>query len=190
MATGAVATYRAPGIAFGGFATFALASRVGLVTDAQQGKVFADAPALLAAVTSHLETRGFTKVADLDPTSPPATLPTADLAVNVSALAVAGPEAGYWVALGGYTQPADLGLDGFAWVYPWDWVPVAFQPGSLLVEISDLRDRVPGSGGALGQIPLAWAAVAYGVSGGDYDAAPVLEAVDRAFAQSAYLVRP
>jgi hypothetical protein len=188
---GAVVTYRAPGVSFGGFTTFALASRVGEVSDTQGGKFFADAPGLLAAVSAGLEARGFQKVADVDPASPPGAPPAADLAVNVSALDFAGSDAGFWLGFAGYTQPVDLGLSGYDWSYPWTWAPVAFQPGTLLVEISDLRDRVPGSGGAQGQIPVVWAALAYGVApGGAWDAAEVLAALDRALGQSAYLSTP
>jgi hypothetical protein len=188
---GAVVTYRAPGVAFAGFGTFALASRVGLVTDAQLGKFFADAPNLLAALEAHLAARGFQKVADLDPASPPAAPPDGDLAASVSALAFAGAGAEYWLGFDGYTRPADLGIPGYDWAYPWPWVPVTFQAGTLLVELSDLRGRSPGPGGAPGEIQVVWAALAYGVAaGGDYDAAPVIAALDQAFAQSAYLATP
>jgi hypothetical protein len=187
-ATGAVVTYRAPGIAFGGFATYALASRVGLVTDTTPGKFFADAPGLLAAVSSQLDARGFQKVAEVDPASPPAVPPGADLAVNITALASVGPGAGYWIDFAGYSRPADLGLPGYDWVYPWPWVSVGFQPGTVLVEVSDLRDRTPGSGG---QILMVWAALAYGVApDGAWDAPAVIAAVDEAFSQSAYLATP
>ena len=188
---GAVVTYRAPGVDFGGFGTFALASRVGLVTDVQPGKFFADAPNLLAELEAHLVARGFRKVADLDPASPPAAPPDADLAVSVSALAFAGPGAGFWLGFEGYSRPADLGFPGYDWVYPWSWVPVAFQPGTLLVEISDLKSRSPGSGGAPGQITVVWAALAYGVAeGGDFDAVPAIASLAQAFSQSAYLLGP
>ena len=184
---GAVVTYRAPGVDFGGFTSFALASRVGLVTETRQGKFFADAPALLATVTSQLEARGFQKVADLDPSAPPADPPVADLVASITALDFAGSEAGFWVGFAGYSRPADLGLPGFDWAYPWPWIPVAFQPGTILVEVADLRDRTPGSGGP-GQIDVVWAALAYGVApGGAWDAGAALAALDRAFDQSAYL---
>jgi hypothetical protein len=187
---GAVVTYRAQGVDFGSFTTFALASRVGLVTDTQQGKFFADAPALLAAVTSRLEASGLQKVADLDPSAPPAAPPAADLVATVTALDFAGSEGGFWVGFAGYTRPADLGLPGFDWAYPWPWVAVAFQPGTILVEVADLRDRTPGSGGP-GQIEVVWAALAYGVApGGAWDGAAALAALERAFDQSAYLSAP
>jgi hypothetical protein len=186
-----VVTYRAPGVSFGSFTSFALASRVGDVSDSQGGKFFADAPNLLAAVATTLEARGFQKVADVDPASPPGAPPAADLAVNVSALDLAGSVPAFWLGFAGYSQPADLGLPGYGWSYPWAWVPVAFEPGTLLVEISDLRDRVPGSGGAQGQITVVWAALAYGVApGGAWDAPDVLAALGRAFDQSAYLSTP
>jgi hypothetical protein len=185
---GAVATYRAPGVAFGGFATFARASRVGLVTDAESGKVFADAPNFLSALDSYLAARGYLKVAEPDPASPPPAPPDADLMVNVTALAVTGAEAGYWTAYGGYSQPADLGVPGYAWSYPWSWLPVTFLPGTLLVEISDLRGRLAGSPG---QIVVVWAALAYGVAPGDaWDTPAATAALDQAFAQSAYLLTP
>jgi hypothetical protein len=188
---GAVISYRAPGVAFGTFATFAVASQVGLVTAAQGGKVFATAPALRAALVAHLEARGFVRVADLDPANPPALPPDADLVVNVTALELAAADPAYWLQYAGYSQPADLGLPGYAWSYPWPWVDVPEQPGTLLVEVADLRGRTAGSGGAPGQIAVVWAALAYGVApGGDWDAAPVMAALDRALAQSPYLATP
>lgn len=185
---GAVATYRAPDVEFGGFSTFARASQVGLVAGGQSGKVFASAPGLLAALDSLLAARGFAKVAEVDPASPPPSPPDADLMVNVTALATAGSEAGYWTSFAGYSQPADLGVPGYEWAYPWSWLSVAFLPGTLLVEISDLRDRTAGSPG---QLEVVWAALGYGVApGGEWDAAPVGAALDQAFAQSAYLRTP
>jgi hypothetical protein len=177
-------------VAFGGLTTFAQASRVGLVTQGQQGKVFAVAPGLLAEVTSQLEARGFQKIEDLDPASPPAATPAADLAVSVTALDAVGTDGGYWLDYAGYTVPQDLGLPGFDWAYTWPWVPVTFQPGTLLVEVSDLRDRVPGSGGP-GQITVVWAVLAYGVApSGTWEGPAAAAAIDRAFAQSPYLATP
>lgn len=182
---GAVATYRAPGVDLAGFTTFARASRVGLVTNAEVGKVFADAPGLLAALDAHLASRGFVKVAEPDPASPPPAPPDADLSVNVTALATAGADAGFWAGFGGYSQPADLGFPGFAWAYPWSWTPIGFLPGTLLVEMADLKGR------AQGQVVMVWAALAYGTApGGDWDGAPVIAALDQAFVQSPSLRTP
>jgi len=184
----AVVSYRAPGVALGTFATFAAASQVGLVTAAQGGKVFAAAPSLRAAVVSHLESRGFVRVADLDPATPPALPPDADLVVNLTALELAATDPAFWLQYAGYSQPADFGLPGYAWSYPWPWVDVPAQPGTLLVEVADLRGRTAGTPG---QIAVVWAALAYGVApGGDWDAAPVIAALDRALAQSPYLATP
>lgn len=185
---GAVVTYRAPDVAFGGFTTFARASQVGLVTDGQSGKVFASAPGLLDSLDSLLAARGFVKAAEVDPANPPPSPPDVDLMVNVTALATEGAAAGYWAGFAGYSQPGDLGVPGYDWAYPWSWLPVTFLPGTLLVEISDLRDRTAGSPG---QIEVVWAALGYGVApGGEWDAAPVSAALDQAFAQSAYLQTP
>jgi len=182
---GAVVTYRAPGVGLAGFTTFARASRVGLVTDAETGKVFADAPDLLAALDSHLAARGFVKVAEPDPASPPPAPPDADLLVNITALATVGARAGYWADFGGYSQPADLGFPGYAWAYPWSWTHVTFLPGTLLVEIADIKGGMPG------QMVVVWAALAYGVApGGDWDGASAIAALDRAFTQSPYLLTP
>ena len=185
---GAVATYRAPGVGFAGVTTFARASRVGLVTDAETGKVFADAPGLLAALDSHLAARGFVKVDEPDPASPPPAPPDANLSVNVTALATAGADAGYWASFGGYSQPADLGFPGYAWAYPWSWAPIAFLPGTLLVEIADVRGPIAGTPG---QVVVLWTVLAYGVApGSDWDGAPVIAALDQAFTQSPYLRTP
>lgn len=182
---GAVATYRAPGFDFAGATTFARASRVGLVTSTAPGKVFADAPGLLAALDSHLAARGFVKVGEPDPASPPPAPPDADLSVNVTALDATGAEAAYWASYAGYSRPPDLGFPGYAWAYPWSWTPIAFLPGTLLVEIADIRGRTPD------QLAVVWAVLAYGVApGGDWDGAPVIAALDQAFVQSPYLQTP
>ncbi len=183
VTSGTVATYRAPGASFASYATFAMVSRVGLVTDASPAPAFATAPALLGRVASLLEARGYLRAADVDPTSPPAAPVAADLAVNVTALEAAQGAPAYWSGHPGHWQPEVFGRAGDTWVYPWSWVPIPPRTGTVLVELADLRAA---SGG---EVEVVWAALGYGVSAGAdaYDSVSVLDAVDRAFAQSPYL---
>jgi len=182
-AGGAVATYNAPGVSFRSYTTFAIVDKVGLVTDSSSGPTFVSAPGLLGHITSSLQARGFQKAADIDPTTPPATPPAADLSINVTALEATKETPAYWVGYGGYWEPAAWGYPSDAWSYPWTWVPLAYKAGTLLVEMGDLRNA------SNGQIDVVWAALGYAVSadGQIYDTPLVHQAVDQAFAQSPYL---
>lgn len=180
--SGTVATYRAPGAAFGSYASFAIVDRLGLVTDATQAPPYVTAQALVAHIRASLEARGFVWVAYVDPTSPPASPVAADLSVNLTALETAQSEPAFWVTYPGYWQPAAFGLPSDAWSYPWAWVPIPPQTGTVLLEVADLR------GATGGRVEVVWAALGYEVSvGQNYDTASVLAAVDQAFAQSPYL---
>lgn len=180
-----VATYRATGVAFSDVRTFAVVGRLVPVGSGAPADVFYDAPEVLGTITAALEARGFQQVATIDPAAPPATPVAADLAVNVSALEPAVAEASdFWVASSTHLGPSAWGVAGGTWSYPWDWLPLRLQSGTLLVEIADLRgSSVPG------QVGVLWASLAYGVSAqvGVYDTPAVRDAIDRAFAQSPYL---
>jgi hypothetical protein len=180
---GVVATYHAPGVSFGSYSTFAIVDKVGLVTDSAPGPTYVSAPGLLGHITSDLEARGFLKVADVDPTSPPATPPAADLAINVTALEATQQTFGSWAGYGGYWGPAGWGYPSDVWGYSWTWVPITYKTGTLLVEMGDLRNE------SNGQIGVVWTALGYAVSSGNqvYDTSLAYKAVDQAFAQSPYL---
>ena len=183
MATsGTVATYRAPGVSFGSYATFAIVDRLGIATDTAPAPPSVTAPALLAHVRAKLEERGFTWVASVDPTSPPPAPVAADLAVNLTALETGQTTSAFWLVYPGYWQPAVFGRAGDSWAYPWSWVPIPTHAGTVLVELADLR------GAAGGQVEVVWTALGYAVAAGqNYDSASALGAVDQAFAQSPYL---
>lgn len=182
VTSGTVATYHAPGAAFGSYATFAMVDRLGLVTDASPAPPSLAAPALLARIRANLEARGYLWAASVDPTNPPAAPVAADLAVNVTALEATQTAPAFWVGYPGYWQPAAFGLPGDSWSYPWSWVPIPAKAGTVLVELSDLR------GAAGGRVEVVWAALGYAVAAGqNYDSTSALDAVDQAFAQSTYL---
>src|SRR5512141_1436216 len=84
-----VATYRSPGAALGARRTFAIVTKVGVVSN-DPSAVPVASPSLLASVTSHLEARGFVRTAEVDPTAAPIVPVVADLAVSVTALETDG----------------------------------------------------------------------------------------------------
>lgn len=175
-----VATYHAPAPA--GLSTFAIVSRVGLVTSNPDViQTTADAPALLAKVTAALEARGLTKQADVDPSSPPPS-PPADLAVNVTALEGERTPFGTWEGAPGHLRPAGFGVPGATWAYPWNWGPLSTGATALVVEIADLRDA-PIPGGAVQVIWAAFCPDPFPV-GGPYDGAGALAAIGQALAQT------
>ncbi len=181
-----VATYQAPGVDFTSYRTFAIVKSVGEVVDATAGTPSVTAPDVLTLVTASLQARGFQEAAQVDPTQPPATPIAADLAVNVTALESTRTDPPYWTALSGYSTPAAWGYTGYDWRYPWQWYPIAFRSGTLLVEIADLKNAPPP--GSSSQIDVVWASVSYGVaSNADYETSRVSESITRAFDQSPYL---
>lgn len=184
-----VATYRAPGANLAARTTFAIVTKVGVVSDDGSVASPVAAPSLIASVVANLEARGFVKAAEIDPASPPPTPVVADLAVNLTALESDRAEQAYWVGSSTHTKPSAWGYPGYVWAYGWEWTPIAPRRGTVILEITDLTAAVPG--GEPGSSPLAvgWAAFSYGVSPGpsSYDTAALLESVDRAFSQSPYL---
>jgi hypothetical protein len=180
---GLVVTYRAAGVDFSPFRTFAIVSKLAFVTG--QGTApggFLDAPATLGALVSALESRGYQLVATVDPENPPTASVAADLSVNASALEPSDPEpADFWVGSPEHLGPATWGVADAAWSYPWSWVPLRVEAGTLLVEIADLRGSpTPGT------LAVVWTFQAHGVkdAGGSYDTAAAAAAIDQAFAQS------
>ncbi len=182
----AIVTYRAPGASFEPGATFAIVTKVVLVSDAGTVRSV-DAPSLVALAASELEGRGFRKVAEVDPAGPvPAAPLAADLSVNVTALESSQTTPQFWVGSPAYLEPAAWGYSGYAWHAPWNEVAIPYTGGTLLVELGDLAHA-----GAAGpsQVTLLWTAVCYGASteSGQYDGSAALAAVSQAFAQSPYL---
>jgi hypothetical protein len=176
-----VITYQAPALDLAGRTTFLLptvAGRAGL----SGGALTTAAPALLAAVSRHLEARGFQEAAAVDPLQPPATPPAADLLVNVTVLETEVTDAAAWVTLDGHLPPDAFGFPGLAWAWPWSWLAVGTPPGSVLVELADVT-ALPAPPGAC---PVVWAAVLIPAAGDvpGPDAAATLASLDRAFTQS------
>ncbi|HSB19727.1 MAG TPA: hypothetical protein VLD85_06970 [Anaeromyxobacteraceae bacterium] len=177
-----VITYRAPGAAFSSFGSFAIVSRPARI-DASGAPATVDAPGLVAAVAAHLEARGFQQAVVVDPAAPPAAPVAADLSVSIVALDPPQPQdPTSWIGDPAHPAPSLFGYAG-SWGYPWTWAPLAVLPGTLLVEVADLAGA--GTGGPV----VVWVLLAPGAAtgGGSYDAAGVLEAVDRGFTQSSYL---
>ncbi len=183
-----VATYRAQGADFSTYATFAIVSEPGLVTNDLTASGKAKAPGLMALITSRLEARGFQKVGEIDPTQPLSTPALADLAVNVTALEADKTDAAYWLGYAGHAAPASWGYAGYGWSYPWDWVPVSFATGTLLIEIADLKNAPAGSS-TNPALRVMWTSASHraSIEPGVYDTNQVFESVNRAFDQSPYL---
>ncbi len=80
--------------------------------------------------------------------------------------------------------PATWGVADATWSYPWSWVPLRVEAGTLLVELADLR-----SSPTPGTLAVVWTFQAHEVkdAGGSYDTAAAAAAIDQAFAQSPYL---
>lgn len=184
-----VATYRSPGAALGARRTFAIVTKVGVVSN-DPSAVPVASPSLLASVTSHLESRGFVKAAEVDPTATSPVPVAADLAVNVTVLETDGTTPGYWLASSGHAPPSAWGYPGYGWAYGWEWLPIAAGRGTVLVEIADLSGATPGGATGATPLPVGWAAFAYRAASQaqGYDTPLVLDVVDRAFSQSPDLV--
>lgn len=184
-----VATQRAPGADLAGRTTFAIVTKVGVVSDDGSAASPVAAPVLVASVVANLEARGFVRAGEIDPAAPPPAPVVADLAVNLTALESDRAEPAYWLGSPAHTRPSAWGYPAYAWAYGWQWSPVAPTRGTVIVEIADLVGAVPGGDPGASPLVVSWAALGYGVSPGpsSYDTAALLEAVDRAFAQSPYL---
>ncbi len=99
------------------------------------------------------------------------------------------PDPVSWLFSPGHAPPAAWGYPGYAWSYGWAWLPIASHRGTVLVEIADLSGATAGGAPGSTPLPVGWAAFAYGAApvAMDYDDPLVLDAVDRAFSQSADL---
>ena len=179
----AVLTYRAPGIDFGAFSTYAIVSQMTVVNDTTgvPEYSFQPAPEILGAVERNMAARGYVLVARIDPENPPPVLVDADLAINVSVLVgtdYAYVPCDYWAWWG----VPDLSCDR-----PWEWV--AYRVGTLLLEMGNLGGRQPGPPPV---VPRVWAGAGYSVltPANAQNIQIAVGAVDQAFAQSPYLVTP
>ena len=179
----AVLTYRAPGIDFGDYLTYAIVSQIAMVDDSTGTPVysFQPAPEILGAVERNMEALGYQLVARVDPENPPIVPVDADLAVNVVAFTgtdYAFVPCAYW----GW-----WGIPGYGCNLPWEWVP--YRVGTLLVEMGDLRNRQPGPPPV---VPRLWAGAGYSVLTPEnaQNVQIAVGAIDQAFSQSPYLGTP
>jgi hypothetical protein len=180
----AVVTYHAPGTDYGAYRTYALVNK--LVVEQELGGnisyAFVPAPEILGAIQANLSLRGYVKVAEVDPEAPPPAPPVADLAVVAIALQATRYTVypcNWW---DWWSQP-DVGCD-----YPWTWV--AYRTGTLVVQLFDATGLSGGS--APPSVPMIWSGVGYAVltPAASANAQNAVNAVNRMFEQSPYLVTP
>jgi hypothetical protein len=179
----AVITYRAPGVDYGAFATYAIVSKITVVNDTTgvPEYSFQSSPAILGAIERNMAARGYVLVARVDPENPPLVPIDADLAMNVSVLV--GTNYAY--------VPCDYwgwwGIPGYGCDSRWEWVP--YRVGTLLMELGELGGIQPGPPPV---VPRAWAGAGYSVLTPENakNTQIAIGAVDQAFAQSPYLVTP
>ncbi|MGA8891787.1 MAG: DUF4136 domain-containing protein [Anaeromyxobacteraceae bacterium] len=179
----AVLTYRAPGVDFGSFATYAIVNKITVVNDTTGVPEYSyqSAPAILGAIEKNMAANGYVLVARVDPENPPQVPVDADLAMNVSVLVgtdYAFIPCDYW----GFWGWPDYGCDA-----PWVWVP--YRVGTLLMELGDLGGKQPGPPPV---VPRVWAGAGYSVLTPENakNTQIAIDAVNQAFAQSPYLVTP
>jgi len=179
-----VVTYHDGAVSFGSFTTFAIVSQVVFVEGTRDAPVytFEPAPEILGAIESNMADRGYLLVARIDPAHPPVVPPSADLAITV--FVHRGTDylfysCDYWPW---------WGLPPFACSQGWNWIP--FSTGTLLVDMSDLRDRPAAAG--TGEILRVWAGAGYAVltQSTASNTAIAVAAVNQAFTQSPYLHTP
>jgi hypothetical protein len=179
----AVLTYRAPGIDFGAFSTYAIASKITVVNDTTGVPEYSyqSSPIILGNIERNMAARGYRLVARIDPENPPPVPIDADLAMNVSVFV--GTDYAY--------VPCDYwgfwGIPGYGCDAPWEWV--AYRVGTLLMEMGNLGGRQPGPPPV---VPRVWAGAGYSVltPANAQNIQIAVGAVDQAFAQSPYLVNP
>ncbi len=201
-----VVTKLDPDANFAAFATFALPDSVSLIRAIDAGatpavvdaapstSVLAPAIAqpLLDAIAGQLTGRGYQRV--LRTEGP-------DLGVAVTALELTNASTvtyGDWWHTGAASPPF-WGYDGVEVLAPFAYVTLAWQSGTVVVELDDLREARAQKAGASTPtiaavatppafVRIAWAAVLHGVIS-ESTGAPPIDALSQAFAQSPYLHR-
>jgi hypothetical protein len=179
-----VVTYHDTAVNFGSFGTYAIVTQVAIVEGTRDAPVFTfePAPEILGAVESNMAARGYVLVARIDPAHPPVVPPSADLAITV----FAHRQTDFVFVTCGYWPWWGLPQSGCS--QPWAWVP--FTTGTLLVDMSDLRDAPNPI--VAGDIARVWAGVGFSVltQSTSSNTALAVSAVNQAFAQSPYLRTP
>lgn len=167
-----VATRRDPGTDFASFATFRINPEWRFL-DGEDVYVENMPAEIYGAIRQNLLDRGYQE--DLTWVPPDGPTPP-DLGVQVTAvlgnITVYYP--GYWCDPYYYYS---------CWYWGWGAVD-SYQVGTLIVELIDLYGTPVD-----GNLPVAWAALDYGVLGGyaSYDLPRLVSGIDRAFAQSPYI---
>lgn len=91
-----------------------------------------------------------------------------------------------WFDAWGYLPYWGPAIDGsWAWGLPAGAVPYAFQAGTFITVMLDLR--APRDGDTNKHVPLLWASAVDGLVNGSSTTSRVLDGIDQAFAQSPYL---
>lgn len=132
---------------------------------------------VLNAIRRNMNALGYREVAD-----PEVTRPDVAMLASVSTSVYLGyyyDFYGYWGWYGGWPGYAP----GWSWYYPYVAVPYAYETGTVLVSMVDLRNPDP----ALQRVPVMWIAGLNGVLSGGSEAARVDAGIDQAFQQSPYL---
>jgi uncharacterized protein DUF4136 len=178
-----------PQVDFGGFATFATTDAVTLVSPLSDAGTLPTerSEAIIEQIASNLEARGYRRVAR---TAAPdlGVATTAFLTVSVSTSIYPGS----WANTPGYpTTPTFWGYPGGQFYTPWSYSTMAYKSGTLVVELIDLRDAAARADGGAAQLEVVWTAYAHAYVDGLGTPLPsALPAIDQAFLQSPYLVRP
>ncbi|HZU82589.1 MAG TPA: DUF4136 domain-containing protein [Polyangiaceae bacterium] len=200
-----VATQYDPNVDVGSFATFAIVDVIPVydAIDAGAPSQTLDpsiAGPILDQISSELSARGYRRVTrDQAP----------DLGVNVEAInrfreAQVVSYGGWWGV--GTASPAYWGYPTSSLAAPFAYQTVAWQSGTLIIELYDLRDAGPpgaapaaeavsvaGEAGAAPLIDVVWACLVHGIVGAADAAvlgAPPTASIAQCFAQSPYLRRP
>jgi hypothetical protein len=193
-----------PAADFGAIKTFAVAESVTVFTVTAPG-AGAAAPSsldpavadpMLQEIASQLSSRGFVQVARTD-------RPDAGVAVTVlNRVRVSGVTYGAWWG-NGSAAPIYWGYSSSTLVAPFNYDTVAWQSGSVIIELDDLRAARAANDiasspvaqvssvapPAPASVPVEWAALVHGVFGavGTTLTVPPIDAIRQAFAQSPYL---
>lgn len=164
------------------FDTYYLPDSILLIGEKDKAEYWNDenSQKILAAYASDMAARGFTRVDDRE---------EADLGVQVSYVKNTYVYSGYgspdwWWGYPGYWDVPYWGNWGGGWYYPYT-VNYSFSTGSFLTEMLNLE----AAEGADAKLPIVWSSYMSGMLSGstELNVSLAVQAVNQAFAQSAYL---
>lgn len=207
-----IATKRDPNVDFASLTTFAITDTIPLLTSLDGGLTSVEAgvaavdagtvtvttvrPEIaaptLAEISAQLTRRGYRQVARTE---------GPDVGIAVTAVTAANETVVYggWWGTGGATSPSYWGYSGGGFATSYGYSTVAWQSGSLIIEMYDLRaardaTRLAGVSPTVAAptvpISVAWAALIHGIGalGATVQVPPIAE-IQQAFIQSPYLTR-